>query len=414
ISLFIKYSFDSSSPKKLLMYVGNQEEFCLYYQPKVNIKTGQIVGAEALIRWCCPERGVLPPSEFLGIVEGSLLEIEIGDWVIDEALRQLRVWQNEGLNLQISINISPNHLQRKEFVNQLESALARYPDVDSSLLELEVVETSVLDDLSQIGMTLKSCFHRLGVALALDDFGTGYSSLTHLRHLSVNAVKIDQAFVRNMLDDPDDLAIVEGVIGLTKAFRRNVIAEGVETMEHGLILMNLGCNIVQGYGIARPMPAERLAQWSADYRPFSQWSEQARNPLTPFQAQAQLLGIQLQNWLKRIEQGLMENTAEGANWPIMNPKHCHLGKWLVRSKEEKRLNAQLLAKIELYHEKQHSIAKELILHVREGNTMETERSYRQLKKVCTALQLLLNRLDPIRQRYTDSRFDVRQDLIVDA
>jgi EAL domain-containing protein (putative c-di-GMP-specific phosphodiesterase class I) len=148
--------------------------------------------------------------------------------------------------------------------------LEAYPDVNSQHLELEIRETSLLSDISRVSATMNVC-HELGVRFALDDFGTGYSSLNHLRHLPAQMIKIDQSFVRNMLDDADDLAIIEGVIGLTKAFRRDVIAEGVETIAHGLALLQLGCELAQGYGIARPMPAEDIPEWASNWKADDSW-----------------------------------------------------------------------------------------------------------------------------------------------
>ncbi|MGR9116924.1 MAG: EAL domain-containing protein, partial [Gammaproteobacteria bacterium] len=370
-----------------------QNQFCLHYQPKINIKTGEVVGAEALIRWNHPGRGVLPPAEFLSIVEGTSLEIDLGNWVIKEALNQLQIWKNNGLDIQVSINISPNHLQHKDFVKELKTSLALHPTIDSRSLELEVLETSVLDDLISVGNTLKTCYHDLGVPLALDDFGTGYSSLTHLRHLSVNAIKIDQTFVRNMLDDPDDLAIVEGVIGLTKAFRREVIAEGIETKEHGLILLNLGCCIAQGYGIARPMSADKIENWIKQYQPYEEWTSQALNPLSVVQAQSQLLKIQLNYWIKQIESCLFGKYSESSHWPIMNPKKCHLGKWLDRAKEDNRMNAELLAELERTHADQHRIGSDLMHLYLTGQRKQAEEKFRKLVTVCSEIELTLSKLE---------------------
>jgi EAL domain-containing protein (putative c-di-GMP-specific phosphodiesterase class I) len=156
--------------------------------------------------------------------------------------------------------MSAHQLQQPNFVTRLETLLAAHPDVSSHNLELEVLETSALDDLMQISVAMHAC-RELGVNFALDDFGTGYSSLTYLRRLPASLIKIDQSFVRDMLDDPEDLAIVEGVISLAKAFQREVIAEGVETIEHGTTLLHLGCKLAQGYGIARPMPASEIPPW---------------------------------------------------------------------------------------------------------------------------------------------------------
>jgi diguanylate cyclase (GGDEF)-like protein/PAS domain S-box-containing protein len=245
-------------------------EFVLYYQPKVNLRTGLVIGAEALIRWQHPEKGLLTPAQFLPVIEDHALAIDVGEWVINTALTQIAHWQASGLHLPVSVNVGARQLQQEDFVQRLCELLALHPLVAPSSLELEVLETSALEDMDRTARVIQAC-GKLGVRCALDDFGTGYSSLTYLKHLPVALIKIDQSFVRDMLDDPDDLAILEGVIGLARAFHRQVIAEGVETVAHGTRLLQLGCDLAQGYGIARPMPAADLAPWIASWRPDPAW-----------------------------------------------------------------------------------------------------------------------------------------------
>jgi diguanylate cyclase (GGDEF)-like protein len=239
-------------------------EFVLYFQPKVNMRTGEVIGAEALIRWQHPERGLLPPSEFLPFIENHEIAIQIGEWVIDSALTQISTWQAADLNISVSVNIGARQLQQHDFVTKLLNLLSKYPEINPANLELEILETSALENLNDVSHVIRTC-REIGVQFALDDFGTGYSSLTYLRHLPVTMLKIDQTFVRDMLDDPDDLTIVKSVIGLAAAFQRQVIAEGVETLAHGAVLQSIGCELAQGYGIARPMPAIDIPAWVVDW-----------------------------------------------------------------------------------------------------------------------------------------------------
>jgi EAL domain-containing protein (putative c-di-GMP-specific phosphodiesterase class I) len=242
----------------------------LFYQPKVNMHTGAVIGVEALIRWQHPVRGLVPPSEFLPVIEGQAISLEFGEWVISSSLSQISQWQSIGINLPISVNISGYQLQQGNFAIRIAALLAAHPEVNPNCLELEILETSALHDISKVSATMNAC-HKLGVRFALDDFGTGYSSLTHLRRLPAQLIKIDQSFVSDMLEDTDDYAIVEGVIGLAKAFRRDVIAEGVETIAHGLALLQLGCELAQGYGIARPMPGIDIPQWVSNWKADDSW-----------------------------------------------------------------------------------------------------------------------------------------------
>jgi diguanylate cyclase (GGDEF)-like protein/PAS domain S-box-containing protein len=254
-----------------IRYALDQGEFVLHYQPKVNMKTGAMIGAEALIRWQHPERGLLPPSDFLPYIENHPICVSLGEWVIDSALTQINEWSENGLSLSVSVNIDAYHLQQLDFPARLSALLSRHPNVQSGCLELEILESSALQDMAAVIDIMNAC-REMGVHLALDDFGTGFSSLTYLRRFPADTLKIDQSFVRDMLDDPDDLAIVKGVIGLATAFRRQVIAEGVETIAHGTQLLLMGCVLAQGYGIARPMPAAEMPGWVSNWRPDKAWN----------------------------------------------------------------------------------------------------------------------------------------------
>lgn len=246
------------------------QEFILYYQPKVNMRTGAVFGMEALIRWRHPERGLLYPAEFLAVIENHPSEDLIGYWVIDSALRQMDAWLRMGLHMSVSVNLGAGQLQKPGFASALQRLLAKYANVAPRDLELEILETSALRDIDAFLVVMQDC-HALGVCFAVDDFGTGYSSLTYLRRLPAETLKIDQSFVRGMLVDDDDLAIVQGVIALAAAFRRKVIAEGVETVEIGERLLDMGCELAQGYGIARPMPCSEIPAWIAKWRPSALW-----------------------------------------------------------------------------------------------------------------------------------------------
>ena len=177
-----------------------------------------------------------------------------------------------GLNppVKTSVNISAVQLQQPDFATKLALLLAAHSDVKPRYLELEVLETTALDDVHYVSTIMEAC-RALDVNFALDDFGTGYSSLTYLRRLPVDMIKIDQSFVRDMLVDADDFAIVEGVIALAKSFKRDVIAEGVETIEHGTALLEIGCELAQGYGIAKPMPGIDIPEWISHWKSDDNW-----------------------------------------------------------------------------------------------------------------------------------------------
>lgn len=255
-------------------------EFTLYMQPKVQMREGRVVGAEALARWNHPDEGLLPPARFLPLIEGSDLEIPFGEWVVEAALEQLDAWGSAGLHMPLSINISARHLQSGSFAEILVRQLAGHPMVSTRLLEIEITESAALTDLDA-AIEVVDTVRRTGVSVALDDFGTGYSSLTYLRRLPVDTLKIDRSFVHGMMSDRGDLAIVQGVIGLAQSFGRSVVAEGVETPEQGAMLLRLGCTLAQGYGIAQPMPATALAAWTLQWRPPAVWQDAAPRVVQP-------------------------------------------------------------------------------------------------------------------------------------
>lgn len=247
-------------------------EFRLYYQPKVDMRRGKVIGMEALIRWQHPELGLRSPAEFLPVIEDTDFAIPLGEWVITEALRQIEAWQAGGLDMQVSVNIAARHMTQADFAARLASLLRSCPSVAPDRLELEITETAAIEDIAGVAQTINNC-KLLGVHFALDDFGVGYSSLTYLRRLPVEVIKVDQSFVRDMLHDADDLAVVSGLISLSRDFKRQVVAEGVETAEHGVQLLRMGCTLAQGYGIARPMPAEAVPAWVVGYKPDESWDE---------------------------------------------------------------------------------------------------------------------------------------------
>lgn len=237
-----------------------RQEFLLFYQPKINMRTGECTGIEALIRWQHPVQGLMAPGQFLPLIEHHELGVQLGQWVISQAFRQYQAWQTQGIATAISVNIAAFHLQQADFFQQLQVIFDNFPAVPPSMLELEIVEAIALQDTAHVKKTMESC-SALGVTFSLDDFGTGYSSLSYLKRLPISTLKLDQSFVRDILTDADDLAILQGVSRLAEAFELATIAEGVETAAHMQKLLDIGYVFGQGYGIARPMPASTFANW---------------------------------------------------------------------------------------------------------------------------------------------------------
>ncbi len=244
-----------------------QEQFLLHYQPQVDINTGQITGAEALIRWRHPERGLVSPAQFIPIAEERGLIVPIGEWVIREACRQNREWQGSGLPLiAVAVNISALQFQQKDLPQKV-ARILQDCGFASEHLEFELTESAVIRDAETTISTMGK-LKSVGLRLALDDFGTGYSSLNQLKRLPLDTLKIDQSFVRGLPDDPDDVAISTAIIGMGKALKLKVIAEGVETEAQREILRSAGCDEIQGYLVAKPLPAADFVLFAREKNPF--------------------------------------------------------------------------------------------------------------------------------------------------
>jgi diguanylate cyclase (GGDEF)-like protein/PAS domain S-box-containing protein len=370
----------------------SEREFVLYFQPKVNMRLGTVIGAEALIRWQHPERGLLPPSVFLPVIEDHPLAVEIGEWVIDSALTQMERWHAAGLDIPVSVNVGARQLLQADFVGRLRGILASHPNFRPGYLELEVLETSALEDLVRASQVIEEC-RGIGVVFDLDDFGTGYSSLTYLKRLPITHLKIDQSFVRDMLDDPDDLAILEGVIGLSAAFRRQVIAEGVETVEHGEMLLQLGCELAQGYGIARPMPTGELPLWAASWRPDPAWV--GLPPVNRDDLPLLYASVEHRAWIVALESQLrgLRETAPG-----IDRQQCRFGAWLA-SGGRARYDAQpAFAEVERLHSQVHGLAAELGGLQSQGPGPETLARLGELLRLHDALLAQMKRLMQDNQR----------------
>ncbi len=366
-----------------------QDEFTLFFQPKVNMRTGEVLGAEALIRWQHPDRGLLSPAQFLPLVEQDDLALELGQWVIEEALRQLDAWQTAGHHLVVSVNISGRQLQDEGFVADLQDTLARYPSLEPGQLEIEVLETSALEDVDRVSAVIKDCAE-MGVQCALDDFGTGYSSLTYLKRLPASVLKIDQSFVRDMLEDPDDLAIVSGILGLARSFQRVSVAEGVETVSHGEILLDLGCELAQGYGIARPMPAEDFLPWMECWQPGPTWKH--RRLCLP-EARDLIFGmVEHRAWVA----ALVKHFESGTPFPELDVNQCRFGRWLDKRLADPNAETEALQEIDQLHQALHDKAAAI---TGDGGVRSAEPDQHELEAIYRLRDNLLQRLQALEPDY---------------
>lgn len=337
----------------------SKDQFELYYQPKINMVTGQVYGVEALIRWNKPKVGLVPPLEFLPLIEGTDLDIQVGEWVMNTALKQADIWLHTGLSLQISINISAHHLLSDAFIHQLEIALSKHPNFDSEQLQVEVLESYVISDVTKVATIMKKCRRMLGINFALDDFGTGYSTLSHLRNLPADTIKIDQSFVKNMLQDNDDYSIIDGVIGLANSFGRDIIAEGVESTEHGSMLIMMGCKDAQGYGIAKPMPAKELRHWIEHQQANEHWIQLSQTSRTQTEMSLQVFQISSRHWFAEFKKGLFGQKELIPDWTLRTHTKCQCGEWIKRAKINNVFDQTKLNQLTILHKEIHNQASHL-------------------------------------------------------
>ncbi len=235
-------------------------EMVLFFQPKILVRDDSVFGAECLVRWRHPERGLLPPGVFIDEITGTPTSEKLDHWVMRSAVALLAAWQAEGRLVPLSINLAVPTLVGGRFLSALAEQLAVHPRLPRYVLEIELLETETMSDLSLVHFAIEE-LERLGVRVSIDDFGTGYSSLTYLQQLPAHFIKIDQSFVRDLLGNEKDRTLVQGIINLARTFGRQTVAEGVETERHAELLRQMGCDILQGYGIARPMPRTDLEAW---------------------------------------------------------------------------------------------------------------------------------------------------------
>lgn len=302
--------------------------------------------------------------------------------MINEAIKQLTLWQKQGIDLEISINISAHHIQSNNFFEQFNATLSCNPLINSNNLQIEILETSALRDIDAIRDIILRCQKVLGLKVALDDFGTGYSSLTHLRSLPANTIKIDRSFVRDLLDDPNDFSIIDGIISLAEAFDRDIIAEGVETTEHGLMLLMMGCYDAQGYGIAKPMAPEDFALWLQQYQPNQAWIDYATTDYTEQQRKIIQIELTMAYWFENLS----ERLRDGDSTLKDNFTPCPLRYWLKRFEKEALFDVEWFALLQNAHHALYQQAESLALQM---NSAISEQKLHDLNLQYQSLMALL-------------------------
>jgi len=355
------------------------DQLRLHYQPKVNMRSGELIGVEALLRWQHPRRGLLLPGEFLPLVSTAREVTRLGEWVLRAAVRQCSAWYEAGFPCPVSVNIDVLQFKERAFTTYLANLLGEFPNLPDHALEIEILETGALEEDVLAGGALSRC-REMGIRISLDDFGTGFSSLSYLKSVPAETLKIDRSFVVSMLTDPHDLSIIKGVLGLAQAFNREAIAEGVESEAHGTLLLRLGCEQAQGFGIARALPAGELRAWAAEWRPPPDWTRAERLPRE--EHLVLYAQVEMRSWREKI----IDHLENGGAAPLGLQKRTGLGGWLKGPAARALRNEAELLELHRSHEHIQRLLGEL-----RGRPMVrgTRDIYRELAEHChTAEQKL--------------------------
>lgn len=387
----------ASSSQKLIARIEKallEQEFELHYQPKVNMRTGDIVGMEALIRWNHPEEGIIPPLEFLPYIEQDELTIRVGSWILETALAQLVEWQRQGYEWSISVNITAKHFHVSNFTYRLKSALRKFPQVNPEKLEIEILESVALGDIQHVQKVIEEC-KALGVRFALDDFGTGYSSLSYLKRLAVNVIKIDQSFIRNILDSKEDLALVQSIVSLAVTFEHDVVGEGVETVEQGVLLMKLGCDVAQGFGIAEPMPSAGVIAWAEQFVADPKWAMWSKSEWDLKAFPLLVAQYDIQEWSDSIIKHIENATLPRENVSLTDESKCRFGKWYHSDGCQRFGHLQVFRDIDPIHRELHRAWNEATQLYIDG---QTELAQRKCPNLYALKDEMFSMLDKLQQQ----------------
>ncbi|MEE4277412.1 MAG: EAL domain-containing protein, partial [Halieaceae bacterium] len=362
-----------------------------FYQPRIDLRSGKMVGAEALIRWQHPKRGLLPPSELLPVIHNTPLEVRLDEWVLKRALDQHMAFREHGLLVPLSVNVTPQSIQKQSFVGFLQELLSAYPSDIAEHLEIEILETAAIENTARVAQTMDACAE-LGIRFSLDDFGTGYSSLTHFHRLPISVLKIDQQFVRKLISEAQDHDIVEGVLLLARALGRPVVAEGVENIEIALLLHQLGCQYAQGYGIARPMPAEQLESWNASWESGSFSDELREYSKGPFEHHdLKTVFFAHDRWMQNLRRYV--DSGCRIEPPPLDPLDCKFGAWCEGVGKRRFSDRPFFHRVLHVHANLHNAAQGLVELSKNAGVGDVEARMRDIEHESYQLETLLLALD---------------------
>lgn len=337
-------------------------QFHLWYEPRIDCRDGRVDGLEVSPRWFHPTLGVRAPAEFLPLLEHDEAIARVGEWVVAGTLRQMEEWRKEGLDLPVSVNLDVKQLLHADYVERLAALFDPFPVELANRLEVELVETAALVDIGAVSDAIAALRGR-GLRFSLDDFGTGYSSLAHLRRLSVDSLRIAPNFVHNMLDDPGDLAFVQGIIALASAFGHGVVATGVESTERILALSHLGCHLMQGSALAPSMSGECVPGWVRQFCPDPLWRVDSRQVPPRGYFDIMLMEVAFRHWLGK----LLDENAATSDTSALETEEANFEKWRHGVEAGRRDGFSALSALQPLELRVRHLARSLLDAHRAGN-----------------------------------------------
>ena len=379
------YAWDNLQGKAELIEAFEQKAFELYYQPKVNCKTGEILSLEALIRWNHPENGLIAPFAFLPQIEQFGLMDQLSEFVINEGFTYLESLNlNRDVKIGISLNIQGNSLLHEHFIDHLLGYFENNDRISPEDVTLEILESASLGEVGKIATRINQ-LKAQGFKFAIDDFGTGHASLTYLKNLPVNEVKIDQEFIKEVFNEPNSLSIIEAIKSMAEAFNLSVIAEGAETYEHIELLLQLGIESIQGYAIAKPMSQTQILNWLKDWKVNPKW--QGLNEVAPQNKQLMKARLAHNAWLNKFI-SLQEDGKTASFTREISHQNCEFGIWLQTS-GKKILSNQDFQSVDLIHQEIHQLARQVLETSQQDMPQENQKALALLTQQSEVLNTLM-------------------------
>ena len=385
----VQYEWYNLNEKKALLDAIQNQEFELFFQPKVNCRSSQILSLEGLVRWNHPQKGILSPDKFLGKIQQFGLMDTISQYILKQGVQALINFNKKGYRFGVSLNIEGSILLNEDFCNLLIQLFEDNHNIAPQQLTLEILESSALEQVQKIAQQIIR-FQTKGFKFAIDDFGTGHASLNYLKNLPVNEVKIDQMFIREIFTETNSLSIIEAIKSMAEAFNLTVVAEGAETQEHIKLLLQLGVNIIQGYAIAKPMSQEQTYAWLQKPNLDPNWE----NIYEINSHKKRILKAQLAHtaWVDKIESAVLHNSSL-ENIQILSHLRCEFGLWLHSKGLETFKYQTTFDQVNRTHQEIHNIARKAVQAKTVFDDEEAIRQLNLLRDKRSAFIQLLDRSD---------------------